>query len=498
MEDGSFETGEAEVIVEGVAGFESAMMERSSDAARSGSYGYAITAGPGQGARVGVKGYVEKGDQVRFSFWARSPTGQASIRPEVLGGQRGQEKPSPFIDPVRDYAVGQEWTEIALEGDNANLEYLVLTLDIGPDTTLYIDDLTMKQHIFQMAHYPQGVGRTVGGIQVPAQPAGPVHIAVLIHIEDPPKIHISEEYFWEQTAIMRELAAVLHRHGGMLTIQPEEDWAIASETWHPGLLAELVADYGVVYSTHTHGPHCTDPKGRLRSHMDCSENKDTPGWDQTPNDRENPWVTDYVRNLRDLLAAASGTELTDHNGNWEFAEAGSLSEIPMLTWSAYKSWRTQHTYDVLINNPWRPVECNPDAQTDAFLSHDPGTEVIYIPGWGQNVARFLDRLQVRMAPLLSQFIRYADPDRVNTFYVVTHVGSFEPRDRDGYEDYFQYNTANGESIYSDAFRQDLRAWDDLLTDLIDPLVAEGYVTWTSLPEMGRLFVEWESQCALGE
>lgn len=271
---------------------------------------------------------------------------------------------------------------------------------------------------------------------------------------------------------------------------------MASDVWHPGLLVELARDYNVVYSTHTHGPHCSDDAGRLRSYTDCKHNQDTPGWDQTPNAYENPWVVQYVTSLRDLLEEASATHVTDHNGNWEFAEAGTLAEIPMLTWSAYKNRYNQSTYDVLINNPWRPTECNADRQIERFLTHDPNTPIVYIPGWGQNVARYLDQLQTRMPPILSQSIRHADPDRVNTFYVVTHVGSFEPRDGEGTDTYITYNTETGEPTYSDEFVQDLQYWDDLLTEVIDPLVAEGYLQWTSLPEMGELYLEWEKNCGL--
>jgi hypothetical protein len=56
--------------------------------------------------------------------------------------------------------------------------------------------------------------------------------------------------------------------------------------------------------------------------------------------------------------------------------------------SAYKEWRTQHTYDVLTNNPWRPVEVSPDDDIAASLTHDPATTVVLVPGWGQNVARY--------------------------------------------------------------------------------------------------------------
>lgn len=83
---------------------------------------------------------------------------------------------------------------------------------------------------------------------------------------------------------------------------------------------------------------------------------------------------------------------------------------------------------------------------------------------------------------------------MNTCYVVTHVGSFYPREDDDVPSYIGYNAATGQPIYSDLFVQDLQHWDDLLTELIDPLVAEGYLQWTSLPEMGEPYVEWERAC----
>ena len=61
--------------------------------------------------------------------------------------------------------------------------------------------------------------------------------------------------------------------------------------------------------------------------------------------------------------------------------------------------------------------------------------------------------------------------------------------------YITYDAATGEPVYSDLFLQDLQYWDDMLTELIDPLVAEGYLQWTSLPEMGELYLEWEGECA---
>jgi hypothetical protein len=95
--------------------------------------------------------------------------------------------------------------------------------------------------------------------------------------------------------------------------------------------------------------------------------------------------------------------------------------------------------------------------------------------------------------MLSQFIRFADPERVNSFYVVTHVGSFIPLD--GNDDaYIRFDPNSGELSYSQEFEGHLRYWEDIMSQTIDPLVAEGYLQWTSLAQIGELFMQWEQAC----
>ncbi len=269
---------------------------------------------------------------------------------------------------------------------------------------------------------------------------------------------------------------------------------MGAQQFAPDKLRQLVEDYDVAYSTHTYGPHCRDAEGRLRSLTDCNNAPPEGLWDQSVEDYTYPEVIDYVRALHDLISEASGTTVTDHNGNWEFAQASRFAEIPMLTWSAYKNHTDQHTYDVLINNPWRPKEANPDANTEAFLTHDPTTQIVYIPGWSQTITRHPESVPERMPPLVSQFIRFADPERVNSFCVVLHIDHFYPRSGD--PDYIVYDQATGEFSYSAEFQQHLLYVDDMLTELIDPLVAEGYLQWSSLPEIGKLYIEWEEACGL--
>ena len=95
--------------------------------------------------------------------------------------------------------------------------------------------------------------------------------------------------------------------------------------------------------------------------------------------------------------------------------------------------------------------------------------------------------------MLSQFIHSADPDRVNTFYTVTHVGHYYSRTGD--PNYLVYDADTGEMTFSPEFERHMQYWDDMLTELVDPLVEQGYLEWTSIPEMGELYLAREAACA---
>lgn len=486
LTDGGFEAG-----VDGVVGLSaSGVAERRESAVRSGTWGLAITAAPSESAVVALRAPIEKGEDTRFSFWARCPAGTLAVPVRVLGVERvGADPVVLFTVPQSPRATG-EWAKFEFTIDNRRgLEYVLLAIDVAAGARLDIDDADVEATQWKMAELPAG-GRIVGGVNVPATPAAPVHFSILIHIEDPALLQQQEAYFRAQTAIFRELARILHEHGGFLTIQPEEDWALGAQRFAPSTLADLTREYGVVYSTHTHGPNCVDPTGRPRSSEDCRRpTGQTAGWTAVDDPCCNATVPVYVDNLQTLLASSSGTDVTDHNGNWEYRNPGELARVGVSTWSAFKNNQTQRTFDALMTNPWRPSAASARDDTDTFLTHDPETDIIYIPGWGQALTQNLERVSARLAPMASQFIRFADPERVNTFYIVTHVGQFASHDG---SEYIGFDPVSGTSVYSEAFRRDLAAWDDALTQIVDPLVAAGYLTWTSLPEMGRLFEQWEA------
>jgi hypothetical protein len=493
IEDGGFEGGIANVVISEIpsTGWTKGDAVRSHDAAHTGDWGYLITNQEDQGVSFSLRFSMEKGEDIRITFWVRSLEGEISIQPMVSGADFSDAPPEViYTDEL--VTVGSTWQQVSFELEfTRSYAFALFSLEIPPNSSIAIDDVSIEFAEWAMAEY-QSDYRMVGGIPVPDAPAAPVHINFLIHIEDPAIILTNEELFQQKTAVFRELARILSNHDGFLTIQPEQDWPMASQRFDPHLLADFVEEYGVVYSTHTHGPHCTDADGILRSHADCNANRDNPNWDQSISPDEYPYVTEYVGSLKDLLSRLSGSDVTDHNGNWEFDQANRFAEVPMATWSAYKNRHDQRTFDVLINNPWRPTETDVNADVDSFLTHDPNAHMIYIPGFGQAISRHPERYLSRIGPMLSQFIYHADLERVNTFYVVLHVDHYYSRQ--GASDYISFDSNTREIGYSAEFEQHLADFEAVLSELIDPLVEEGYVQWTSLPEIGELFEEWEQNC----
>ena len=489
--DGGFEAGNGaiEILDHPQKQLAPALVERTTEAARSGDWGLRIDAGPGQGTVVALRSPIEKGEETRVRFHVRSLKGPYAPRIRVLGVEKGRDASVRVLyTPETPRRVGEAWSMVEFSFFNTQgLAYALVAIEVGANTVLEIDDAAIEAEHWAMAPATRCM-RRVGEIDVPIEAAAPVHFNVLIHIEDPKLITQQEGYFREKTAVFTELARTFSEHGGFLTIQPEEDWPMAALRFAPDTLSMLADEYDVVYSTHTHGPACRDNEGRLRSSQDCNACRSCAGWDSVENDAD-PTTPEYVGDLRDLISEISGTEVSDHNGNWHYDNVSRLADEGIRTWSAFKDHNTQATFEELFTNPWRPTLCDAIASPEVFFTHDPSTDVIFVPGWGQAITRNPERIHDRLAAMLSQVLQYADAGRVNAFYIVTHVDHYSAT---AGEPYIEYVDATGELIYHAPFLQDLAYWEETLSELIDPLVAEGYLAWTSLPEIGRLFESWES------
>ena len=486
LEDGGFEEGTADVVLDPHHDRELAIgaAARVEGAARSGGWGYELVTGAAQGVAWSVRGGVDPGEELRFGVWARSPGGVLDVQPTVL--LEGPDGESEAVAGTAT-AVGAAWTELtaSLNADSS-VRTARLQITLGPDATLHLDDARLDVPLWRVPT-PAVSARSIGGVDVPPVPAAPVRWAVLLQLDRAVEPQTGEADFRERTAIAERLAALFHAHGGMLTIQTDQGWPLAAESGlEPGLLARLAGQYGVSYSVYTHGPVCTDPNGAPRGTVDCA---DHPEWSRVVTDDS---IMSYVGQVRGAITASAGAAPTDLSGVFDFPHTTRFAEAGILTWSAYRSGAASTTYDAFVINPWRPTEGDATINVAAFLTHAPATQLVYIPGMSRPVSYWHDRLLPRTRRMLANAITDAHPDRVNAFYRVVPLDRFASTQDD--PSYVEWDPDTGQVTTSSEFESHLAHWEQLLSELVDPLVAEGYLQWSSLPATGAEYLAWEAAC----
>lgn len=403
------------------------------------------------------------------------PGGQGGRPPG--GGQGGGQGGGPS-HAGEWFTVGSEWTEITLDEKFPNsIPAALLSVETtGPAS---VDDLSIHAPAWRKADGP----RNVGGIQVPATPAAPFLFAVLVHVEDDPQFRLGGDRWETTTLVLEKLAETLHRHGGALTIQPESDWveggaANAKQSGGANRVAGLARKYGVHFSTHTHGPVCVDGSGQGYSAADCRAHPEY-AKGVTP-----ATTLAYIQERQQLIQQVTGEFPSDHNGNFDLESFASLPSIGVVTLSGFKDHRDQSGLPSLYTNPWRPTGTDAAATLDSFLQPNKDGPVVYLPGAGVALTRCPARLPDQLARVTSQVLRFADASRVNTFYTILAESAFAPP---AGTDRVAYYTGGG-------LDRDMGSVESLLTVLIDPLVATGYIKWASLPEMGALYLAQEKSC----
>lgn len=468
----------------------SAPGELSARAARTGRWGWALPAGE----RLDLSFIPEKTADLRLSVWVRAPEGTTQARLSLGGparpesalparegkaagkagkaGKTGKAAKSGAPTRLGDWVtVGEEWVQLTLR-ESMTRTIPLATLTLETEGAIQVDDLSITAPVLTAAEGP----RAVGEVRVPERPAAPFHFAFLVHIEDESGLSDGGARWEDNMAAVEGLARTLHAHGGALTVQPELDWVqgAAAASGGTARIQALVKQRGLQLSTHTHGPVCVDDTGAPRGAGACKQN---PAWAPANAERD---VLAYVAERRNALGALAGRAITDHNGNFELASYAPLASLGVRTLSAYKDRNEQSGLPSMRTNPWRPGGSG--ASVSAFQVHDPLGPVVYLPGAGLALSRDLARLSDRLRRVLGQTLRHADAERVNTTYVVLPLSAFV------------HGGPAAKAEGGGSLSADLAHVDRALSEVIDPLVAAGYLRWTSLPEMGDAYAAWEADC----
>ncbi len=489
-EDGSFEAGKHEIRT--VSPYSVTLppepqLEWTTESVHSGNRAYKIVNSSSDTVELSLWIDPDKAEEIAFSCWVKSAN-SCTLRPFMVF-ESGRLVAGPVYGDA--YALDSGWSQVTFTtSTTSGFRFAHAGIEVPPHSTLFIDDVSVTVPVWKE---PDSGVKTVGGVNVPAEPVAPVNICFSIHIEDPQNLISDETFFWRKTIVFKKLAELFHEHGGFLNIQPELEWALALERYAPDLLQNLADTYGVTYSTHTHGPVCKGPDGTPygsayckahHHHHPSDHNTDITGDD----------ITKYVNIRRQKLASLSGTAVHDHNGNFDLVNKKLLSSVGVQTLSVFKSKYTQKSYDALYTNPWRPSNGNAVEDISAFLSHDPDQPLIYIPGVGSNVTKRHHRVPLKVRRFVGQFIKHADQDRVDAMNLVLHVDAFAPADPADDADYIRVEgSGEPDFAFSDEFLDHLQHWDDMLTQTIDPLVSTGYLQWSAHAEIADAFVEWEEK-----
>lgn len=271
-------------------------------------------------------------------------------------------------------------------------------------------------------------------------------------------------FFDRHVADLRELARVVERHGGKLTIQAQTPFTTVAAESGETVLRDLERR-GHEIALHFHED----------AHLGRnSEQRDIATWAAV---------------MREEIEAIRRAGVTNRIRYWSggnlypgVLEAAAQAGLDVM--SDHKNPRRQQTDARLLGvHPWRPAGGPSAENLDAFARHDSAGKIIYLPD-----GKFsrVDHAGMRRSEQLGGDWRYFDflteglelslraaqPDRVNVFHITVHPGEF--RGRDG---------------------EPFAVMDAWLREIVAPLVQAGKVRWATFSEMAEAYARWEKSGA---
>jgi hypothetical protein len=186
-----------------------------------------------------------------------------------------------------------------------------------------------------------------------------------------------------------------------------------------------------------------------------------------------------MNTLRAQIERVSGVPVTNFSGaNTNLFIWDAAAQAGFSTNTNYKNRYTQNSAPgFAVVNPWRPAGA---ANEEERVAHDPDGPVIYFPSGVYPL--HCRQLEAVPRPYCHEAFDYVTralraslqattPGMVNVFYTTFHPGDFL------------------ESIDDE---EDYIVWEAWLTEIVDPLVADGRVRWSTISEMAEIYEAWEA------
>lgn len=282
----------------------------------------------------------------------------------------------------------------------------------------------------------------------------PLLFTIVVHIEPSESYNTLQTYLRDRNRLTR-LAEIIASHGGSMTIQTQRPFITTSQIENDGI-HKTWEDMGHEIAVHFH------------------ENEYVPS--TAPLEE---WVF-ALRDLRDEIQGLVSNPITTWSGGNLYENIFSAAyEANLWINTNFKDPTTQSIDSGFLTiSPWRPA--GQFSSNDALI-HDSNANIIYLPS-GVYPAH-CDKPEAVPRPYTTQAFDYLTtalihslrsvrPGFVNVFYTTMHPGDFLGTENDELE---------------------LTRWEEWLSIVIDPLVADGRLQWSTTTGMGQAFIDWEMQ-----
>ncbi|MDD5493499.1 MAG: alpha/beta hydrolase fold domain-containing protein, partial [Dehalococcoidia bacterium] len=269
------------------------------------------------------------------------------------------------------------------------------------------------------------------------------------------------QFFQRHVTDIKNLAAVMEKHGGRLTVEVQTPFTTVAAQNGNALLSDL-ENKGHEIALHFHedkhlGNNC----------------------EALP---VSTWTAVMAEEISYIKKAGASSVRTWSGGNLYEGVLKAGAAAGLDVYSDWKNPQSQTADTVTFGlHPWRPAEGPDPDDMSGFARNDPDGKVIFLP-WGVSSTGGLfgpgrgkaDAMFETLKQSIDLSLSQAQADKVNVFHFVVHPGEI---------------TGIGTTPYA--------SLDKFLTEYIDPLVASGRARWATYSGMADAYKVWESSHVSG-
>lgn len=292
-------------------------------------------------------------------------------------------------------------------------------------------------------------------------PDAPLYFTIIVHIEPQSNYKSHQRYQVDRDRLTR-FAQMVAAHGGALTIQTQRPFITTSRQVGDDVHRQWQA-MGHEVAIHFHeNEYIKGAPGQFGADVPISD-----------------WIAALGGLKVEIETLIDGAVLNWSGGNlyselWQVAQTVGLKVN-----TNFKDPSNQQSDPRYFTvSPWRPVA---PGTGPLIQDHDPLGPVIYIPAGVypahcQKAAGaprpYTSAALDYLTTALINSLQAARPGYVNSFYTTIHPGDFmNPNDDDA----------------------EFARWDEWLTTVIDPLVADGRLVWSTASQTAKAFETWDAE-----